>query len=153
MKATYVRESKQSGISDSLVLDIRKAYASGATKTEIADAYGVDRKTIYNIVEGNTWTHVPSPRPAGSFKNYEVFPDGRVWSRNAGRFVSTRTRRDGTVVVELRNGDRRQSVDVALLVARAFVNKNVRTPSSIGYRDADSTNVHFSNLVVNSRKS
>lgn len=151
MSKSYVRVSPQSGISDSQVLDIRRLFAAGFTKSDIADSFGVDRKTVYNIVNGNSWTHVPSPRQIGNFSNYEVYPDGRVWSRGSSRFVTSRTRKDGSVTVELRSGDRRQTVEVAMLVARAFVNSKVRTVNSISFRDGDSENTHFANLSVSTR--
>jgi hypothetical protein len=42
------------------VLEIREKYRAGSHRTnELARAYGVDKKTIYNVVRGRSWRTLP----------------------------------------------------------------------------------------------
>lgn len=140
----YVRASSQSPITDSVVLDMRDlAKREGLTATAIADIYGIDRTTAGRIITRRTWSHVPEPK---TVQGYVVYPDGRVYSKAAARFLNTTVGRDGQVYVELRTNDRRERVAVALLVAKAFLGTKSK---AISYVDGDPSNAHFTNLVIN----
>lgn len=45
-------------LTESIVLDIRRRFRSGETKTSIAKRYGVTRQNIFFIVNNITWKHV-----------------------------------------------------------------------------------------------
>jgi hypothetical protein len=138
----YTRYSTQAALTDSDVIDMRVLASSSEeiTAAEIGDMYGIDPTTARRIINGRTWTHVPQPKQIG---NYSVYPDGRIYSRAAGRFMQPQTGKDGQQYVELRSGGSRQKVSVALLVARAFINKNAKT---VNFINGNAEDVHFTNL-------
>jgi len=145
----YRRFSTQTALRDSDVLDIRKLLAENYTETSIAQKFGIARKTVYNIAQGKTWTHVPAPKAVRGFPSYTVYPDGRVWSVASNQFMATKTRVTGERFVDLRSSGKRQSMPVSLLVARAFLNSR---SSIVNYIDDDRSNAHVSNLSVGSKR-
>ena len=141
----YLRNSPHSSLTDSKVMDMHRMFREGLNDTQIADRLNVHRKTVYNVRQGNTWAHVPRPVTVRGWQNYEIYPDGRIWSRATKRFLSPRKRRDGELVVELRSGSKRRTLPVSNLVAKAFLkgrNKNVN------YLDGNPSNVHYTNLSL-----
>lgn len=48
-------------LTDQAVVDIRRAYAQGATLPVLAARYGVHLTTIHKAATGETWTHVAEP--------------------------------------------------------------------------------------------
>jgi hypothetical protein len=143
----YIRYSSQSGLTDSDVIDMRVAAQSEElTTSDIGDMYNIDRTTAARIISGRTWTHVPSPRQIG---NYTIYPDGRIFSKSAGRFMQTSVGKDGQQYVELRSNGNREKVAVAVLVARAFLGTK---SNKIGFANGDTSDVHFTNLVVASKQ-
>lgn len=46
-------------LTDSDVIDIRRAVASGATQPEMANAYGLSIQSVYSIVHRLHWKHIP----------------------------------------------------------------------------------------------
>ena len=139
----YMRYSAQAGITDSDVIDMRvSAQRENLTATAIGERYGIDRTTAGRIISGRTWSHVPAPKQSG---NYSIYPDGRIFSKSAGRFLQPTEGRDGLQYVELRSNGTRQKVTVASLVAKAFLGTR---STKIGFANGDTSDVHFTNLVV-----
>lgn len=140
---SYIRSSAQSGLTDSDILDIR-VYASntGDTTTNIGENWNIDRTTAGRIINRTTWAHVPSPKQVG---NYSIYPDGRVFSKAAGKFMQTTMGRDGLQYVELRTGGTREKVAVAALVAKAFLGTKSR---NITFINGNSRDAHFTNLAI-----
>lgn len=145
MSNSYVTYSSRSGLTDSDVLDIRVAAKTSSVRS-VARSFATPKSTVQDIVSGKTWGHVPNPRVLNSLKNYTIYPDGRVWSNKTNKFLSTKLDKAGSLSVELVANGKRKSFSVASLVARAFSGK--KSVSKVSYRDGDSTNVHFTNLVT-----
>lgn len=109
------RVSNQSDLTASDIIDIREMVAEtnedgsrAFTDTAIAAQYGVERKTIYNIRNRNTWRHVPEPTVLEGFEGYRIYPDGRIFSEGRQNFIKADTRgRRTTVRMTARNGTRR----------------------------------------------
>lgn len=139
----YIRYSAQSGLSDSDVIDMRvAAERNGLSAAYIGETYGIDRTTAGRIITGRTWGHVPAPKQMG---NYSVYPDGRIYSKAAGRFMQPSVGRDGLKYVELRSNGKREKVSVASLVAKAFLGTR---SNKISFANGNPADVHFTNLVV-----
>lgn len=144
----YRKSSSHSVLNDSKVADIRLMAMRGLTQSEIADRVGVHRKTVYNILQNNTWNHVPEPVRAYGYPSYLVFPDGRVYSAVSDQFVSTRVRSDGEKVVRIKNSrGQRVTTSVANLVARGYLGVRSNTPR-VSFRDGNPSNTHFTNIKV-----
>lgn len=139
---TYIRQSAQSGLKDSDIIDIRQLAVDGLTATAISEIYPIDRTTAGRIITGRTWSHVPAPKAQG---NYTIYPDGRIFSKAAGRFLQPSVGRDGMKYVELRSNGNREKVTVASLVAKAFLGTR---SNKISFVNGDTSDVHFTNLVV-----
>lgn len=140
---TYIRQSAQTGLSDSDIIDMRvAAEREGLTATAIGERYGIDRTTAGRIITGRTWSHVPSPKAQG---NYVIYPDGRIFSKSAGRFMQPSVGKDGLKYVELRANGNREKVSVASLVAKAFLGTR---SNKISFVNGNRSDVHFTNLVV-----
>lgn len=140
---SYIRHSAQTGLSDSDIIDMRvQAQREGLSATAIAADYGIDRTTAGRIITGRTWSHVPAPKQIG---NYSVYPDGRIFSKAAGRFMQPTVGRDGIEYVELRSGGNREKIAVAALVAKAFLGTK---SNKISFVNGDASDAHFTNLVV-----
>lgn len=145
---SYKRVSNRTSLNDSIVSDIRLAALQGVSTSEIARVTGVHRKTVYNILEGNTWSHVPEPTRAYGFKDYLVFPDGRVYNPNTDAFLTTNERASGETTVRVRTSSgRRVTVPVATLVARAYHGSRAKNPT-VTYVDGNPQNTHFTNISV-----
>lgn len=144
----YRKTSYRSSLNDSKVADIRLMALRGASHKDIADTIGVHRKTVYNIVEGNTWNHVPTPVRAYGYPDYLVFPDGRIYSPITDKFISALPRSSGSPAVRIKNsGGKRVTVPVATLVARGYLGTRSPTPN-IKYRDGNPQNTHFTNISL-----
>lgn len=103
------------------VLDIRRMLKNKTvTQTVAAQLFGVSRKTIYNLFTNKLYRDVPNPRQVKEFKNYEIYPDGRVWSINKGQFVAQSFSKLNRVVKISRTDGKRVTVPVASLIAKAF---------------------------------
>lgn len=50
-------------LSEKDVVDIKAKRANGATFQEIADEYGVHKKTVMDAVNGKNWAGLPLPEP------------------------------------------------------------------------------------------
>ena len=145
---SYKRVSNRTNLNDSIVSDIRLAARQGVSTSEIARVTGVHRKTVYNILEGNTWSHVPEPARAYGFQDYLVFPDGRVYNPNTDSFLTTNERASGETTVRVRTSSgRRVTVPVATLVARAYYGTRSKNPD-VTYIDGNPQNTHFTNISV-----
>ena len=60
-------------LSESSVLDIRRAYSLGGTNyPELAAKYGVCKSSIGDIVTGNTWRHLGGPTSTGNTDSTRV---------------------------------------------------------------------------------
>lgn len=46
-------------LTDEQVMEIRRKWAAGATSTEIAAEYGLNRGTVSSLGAGKHWTHLP----------------------------------------------------------------------------------------------
>jgi hypothetical protein len=148
----YVRYSSQSNLRDTDVIDMREKYrSSNASIQEIAELFGVNRSTVERIISHRTWSHIPSPT---TIKNgrYSVYPDGRIWSTASKKFLTPRTTASGIPQVQLSTPTGKETVPVALLVAKTFISPNVRSMSSIAYANADTMDTHFINLSVKTKK-
>jgi Transposase and inactivated derivatives, IS30 family len=145
MTSNYTRYSNQAGLTDSDIMDIRDlSERANLSAVEIADRYGVARSTVDRILARRTWQDVPSPKTVGT--NYVVYADGRVFSKNAGRFIATTIDRStGQEVVELRTKGIRGKVSTAELVAKLFLGTKSKR---ISFINGDPTDSHFTNLKV-----
>lgn len=141
----YKRFSPNSGLTDSDVIEMLILAEMGKVEsfTELARSFGVDRRTVSRIINGQSWSHVPRPRPLG--KNYFVCADGRVFSKTAGKFLSPKRDKDGNLVVELRVDGKRERAVISHLVAKAFIGKK---PKAIRFNDGDPSNPHLTNISV-----
>ena len=64
-------------LTDSLVLEIRTAYATGAFTVEVlATEYGVGVTTVRDLLAGKTWAHVGGPRVTRAEPDAEPAPGG-----------------------------------------------------------------------------
>lgn len=145
---TYRRNSSHSILNDSTVADIRMMALRGESTAEIARTTGVHRKTVYNILEGNTWSHVPTPVRAYGFPNYLVFPDGRVYSPTSDQFITATPRSNGEPVVRIKNSSgKRVTTPVSTLVARGYHGTRARKPQ-VTYVDGNPSNTHFTNIEL-----
>lgn len=134
-------------LNDSAVADIRLMALRGQSHKHIADKMGLHRKTVYNIVEGNTWNHVPTPVRAYGYPDYLVFPDGRIYSPISGQFISSTERSSGPVVRIKNSGGKRVTIPVSTLVARGYYGSKSSSPK-ITYRDGNPQNTHFTNIKL-----
>jgi transposase len=48
-------------LTEEKALAIREAYSKGATTTQVAEAFGISRQNVNNIVRGRSWMHVGGP--------------------------------------------------------------------------------------------
>jgi hypothetical protein len=144
---TYTRYSQQAGITDSDVIDMRVlAVRDNLTAAAIAARYGIASTTAARIISGRTWSHVPAPKAIN--KSYIVYPDGRIFSKAANRFMTPIIAKDGLEYVELRANGERSKVSIAQLVAKAFLGTKSK---KISFANGDATDSHFTNLVVTSK--
>ena len=140
----YMRYSAQSGMTDTDILDIRNLVADeNKSFTEVADIYGINRRTVSRIVNNTYWSHVPQPTTLSKLPNYVIYPDGRVYSKHTNKFLSTESRNGSTVNVKIKG----KRYNVAELVANAFINRKLDS-SKIGFVNGDPTDVHFTNLKL-----
>lgn len=103
------------------ILDIRRMLNKKImTQSHASKLFGVSRKTIYNIFNNKLYRDVPNPRKVKGFKNYEIYPDGRVWSIVKDQFVTSRISNLTRVVKISRSDGKRVTVPVASLIAKAF---------------------------------
>lgn len=144
----YRKNSSHSNLTDSKVADIRLMALRGMSQTEIARTAGVHRKTVYNILENNTWNHVPEPVRAYGYPDYLVFPDGRVYNPVSDQFISPTVRANGEKVVRIRNSSgKRVTTRVSTLVARGYLGVRSSNPS-VSYIDGNPRNTHFTNITI-----
>lgn len=146
MTTQYRTKSNKSQLTDSSVLDIRR-LSGQVPERALAKQFNIHRKTIYNIVNYKTWQHVPEPKTIASFKNYTIYPDGRVWSNASNKFMKLTTRASGENVVKLRNGSKSKTVAVSELVAKAFLGTRKRN-IQVTYLDGNPSNSHHQNLLL-----
>lgn len=142
MTRNYTQHSKRSGVSERDVLDIRSLSTTRSVR-QIASDLNIPKSTVHDIITGKTWSHVPEPVTV--YKNYSIYPDGRVKSIKSGQYMSTKMNREGIITVELTVNGSRKTISVAALVAKAFLNSK---SSKLRYADEDKTNVHFTNIVT-----
>lgn len=81
-------QSYSSSLSVSDVIDIRREASLGVPASELAADYYVGTRYIYKILNGEKRSSVPFPKTIKGFKNYEITPDGRVWSKNKNKYLS-----------------------------------------------------------------
>lgn len=144
----YRKTSSHSNLTDSIVSDIRLMNLRKQTTSQISKDTGVHRKTVYNILEGNTWTHVPSPVRARGYPDYLVFPDGRVYGLNSDKFISESAHVNGEKVVRITNsGGKRVTTPVSTLIARGYLGSRAVKPN-VKYVDGDPSNSHFTNITL-----
>jgi hypothetical protein len=145
---SYRINSSHSILNDSKVADIRMMALRGETTSQIARTTGVHRKTVYNILEGNTWAHVPTPVRAYGYPDYLVFPDGRVYSSTSDQFIAASQRSNGSPVVRIKNsGGKRVTTPVSTLIARGYHGTRAHKPQ-VTYVDGNPANTHFTNITL-----
>ena len=113
-------QSRHSTLTGSQVLDIRRLRAEGVSDTELAEQFNVSRKAIYNIVERFTWNNVPEPKTVRGFRDYTVYPDGRVFSKATGDQISAIKRSSGPAVRLRTSNGTRTTIGVNDLVKKGF---------------------------------
>lgn len=144
----YIKNSRHSVLNDSIVADIRLMNLRGENTADIANKTGVHRKTVYNILKGNTWAHVPLPVRAYGYPEYLVFHDGRVYSSASDKFITPVTRANGEKSMRIKNNKgQRVSTPVSTLVARGYHGTRAQSPK-IKYRDGNPSNTHFTNIQL-----
>ena len=119
----YTATSGHSNLTASDILDIRRMYADGNSDSAIANAFGIHRKTVYNIVNRKTWREVPTPVKVRGFSNYQVYPDGRVFSTASQSFVKPLNRTYGQAVRIQKSNGERTTVPVSTLLQKGFGNR------------------------------
>lgn len=113
--------SARSGLTASNVLDIRRLHdVNGLDDAHLSRIFAVSRKTIYNIVNRKTWKHVPAPVTVRGYKGYSIYPDGRVFSKASGSFLSTINRATGPAVRLKRSDGSRKTVAVENLLRTGY---------------------------------
>ena len=113
--------SAHSSLTGSQVLDIRHLHDNeGLNDAELSRRFGVSRKAIYNIVERHTWDQIPSPTTVRGFKNYTVYPDGRVFSNTTGEQIAEIPRASGPAVRIRNSSGVRTTVPVSTLLERGI---------------------------------
>lgn len=116
----FNKPSPRSGLTASDILDIRRLHdEEDYNDARLSRLFSVSRKTVYNIVNRKTWADVPQPSRARGFKNYTVYPDGRIYSEISGEFLTHIKRMSGSVV-RLTNNGVRHTVPVASLIQKTF---------------------------------
>lgn len=144
----YRKYSNHSLLNDSKVSEIRLMAMRGHNQSNIAKTFGIHRKTVYNILERNTWDHVPEPVRSAGFPNYLVFPDGRIYSSVTDQFITPNIRSNGERVVRIQNSKGKRVVTpVATLVARGYLGSRSQKPKIV-YRDGNPRNTHFTNIQL-----
>ena len=112
--------SNHSSLTGSQVLDIRRLYTEGNNDTRLANQFGVSRKAIYNIVNRKTWDNVQNPTTIRGFKDYVVYPDGRVFSKATGNVITMIARASGGRVRIRTSGGKRTTMPVSYLLEKGF---------------------------------
>jgi hypothetical protein len=111
------KRSSQSSLTPSDVLDIRRLVSEGNTQTSTASRFNITRKAVYDIINGNSWSDIPNPVTLRGYSNYQIYPDGRVFSNNSGNFM----KRKSTSSVRLRdNKGTQKTVAINDLMRKAF---------------------------------
>ena len=57
-KASFGSKNGNSRLTELAVKDIKKQYAGGKTLREVANAIGVSKSTVWNVVSNKNWRHV-----------------------------------------------------------------------------------------------
>jgi hypothetical protein len=117
----FNKESTRSGLTASDILDIRTLHdVHGKNDAMLGRLFGVSRKTIYNIVGRKTWKEVPDPVSIKGFKNYVLYPDGRVFSQTSMKFLNGMDRVAGMAYKLMTNKGERKTVVVSSLLKKYF---------------------------------
>lgn len=117
----FSKASNQSRLTGSDVLDIRRLHdINDFNDAQLSRLYGVCRKSIYNIVNRKSWRQVPNPVSIKGFRNYTIFPDGRVFSNTTETFMTEITRNSGPAVRITTTRGMRETVSVSSLLRRGF---------------------------------
>lgn len=141
----YMRYSSQTGLTDSDIIDMRtKAQSGKASASTIGSMYGINPTTAARIISGRSWGHVPAPKNLTD--NYVIYPDGRIFAKATGSFLTTTAGKDGNMFVRITANGRRVRVPAAILVAAAF--HGVDDAEKIDFANGDPEDLHFTNLVV-----
>lgn len=98
---------------------IRRALRT-STQQQVAQQFGVSRKTVYNIETGKSYRDIPGPVQLSQYPNYEIYSDGVVVSRKTGNSLENRTDRSNDSVRLVDRNSRRRRVLVSDLLKRAF---------------------------------
>ena len=145
---TYRKTSSHSTLTDSIVSDIRLSLLTGKTHADVANDFGIHRKTVYNIDNHNTWNHVPQPVRAYGHPDYLVFPDGRIYSPTTSKFITQTVRSNGEATVRVKtSGGTRVTTPVSSLVAKGYLGSRARSPK-VQYIDGNPANAHFTNIKL-----
>lgn len=88
------------------------------------------------------WAEIPD------FPEYSVSDHGRVINENSGKYMTLSRNQQGYCMAFLRNNGQQATRSVTVLVADAFVPRDVSLPhfDSIIHRDGDKTNLRYTNL-------
>lgn len=144
----YRKKSSHSNLTDSIVSDIRLMKLRKKSTSLISKLTDVHRKTVYNILEGNTWAHVPQPVRAKGYSDYLVFPDGRVYGLNSDKFMTETTHANGERFVRVKNDKGvRSMTPVSTLIAKGYLGARSAKPK-VKYVDGDPSNAHFTNIKL-----
>ena len=71
------------------VIDIRRLHSLGNTTSTLAEEFGVAARHIRRVVDGTAWSEVPDDKRIKNFINYAITADGRVFSLNANKYLTT----------------------------------------------------------------
>lgn len=85
-----------------------------------------------------------------NFYKYEIFEDGRIWSKVSKKFLKPKTTRDGYQIVGLYDNNGKRDFQLVHKIVYFAVNGLWEYPNGmqINHIDEDKTNNHISNLEL-----
>lgn len=89
------------------------------TVSSVAKRYGVHSSTVSKISVGQTYRDIPTPMYVA---NYVIYPNGRVWSKSTGKWMSYRKKSSHATVehVDLRLNGQKRSFTKSSVISEFF---------------------------------
>ena len=84
------------------------------------------------------------------FPNYNIYNDGRIWSKVSNRFLSTNVHDNGYIYVDLCKDGKKYSKRLHILVAQHFISNTDNLPE-VNHKDGNKLNPHYTNLEWTTR--
>lgn len=103
----------QTKLNETMVVDIRNLHTTGMTQVKIAELFTISTRTVRHVINKTRWTNVPDMVTV--FNNYVLSHDGRLWSKNTQKYITTK---GGKAKISL-NG-KSKVVDLSKLMKKYF---------------------------------